>query len=322
MPHYQISPYLQERYVLAGQSDVYSSCNELIKRFLNIEVNAMQVHRVTNTYGSLSGELAQEARSGSLEVSPHSVVYAQLDGCMVLTREQSWQEVKVGRIFRDQDITQLSEKRKEVLSSLYTAHLGGHKEFCQDFEVQLAPFKQQAAQLVFITDGAVWIKKWIKENYPAATCILDYYHVMEYVSKWGELTYSDHAIRQQKLTLHKKILLEQGGQALVHSLEQDKKDQPKPTATKEKMQSQILNYLINNTFRMNYPEYIQRNLCIGSGAIEAAHRTLVQKRMKLSGQRWAQNNVQNMLNIRTLRLSGQWDCILNLIRNQNIKAAA
>ena len=34
----------------------------------------------------------------------------------------------------------------------------------------------------------------------------------------------------------------------------------------------------------------------GSGAIESAHRTIVQKRMKQSGQRWSNKGAQNMLN--------------------------
>ena len=69
------------------------------------------------------------------------------------------------------------------------------------------------------------------------------------------------------------------------------------------------------TYRMNYPQYIERELCIGSGAIEAAHRTIVQQRMKRSGQRWTEIRVQNMLNLKVANLSGQWNKIVDLMRN-------
>jgi hypothetical protein len=59
---------------------------------------------------------------------------------------------------------------------------------------------------------------------------------------------------------------------------------------------------------------------IGSGAIESAHRTVVQKRMKQSGQRWTRNRAQNMLRLRCTRLSGQWDKVINLICSKS-KAA-
>ncbi|MEO8764779.1 MAG: hypothetical protein ABI416_10850 [Ginsengibacter sp.] len=39
----------------------------------------------------------------------------------------------------------------------------------------------------------------------------------------------------------------------------------------------------------------QRCGIIGSGAIESAHRTVIQKRMKLSGQRWSKCGAQNIL---------------------------
>ena len=42
---------------------------------------------------------------------------------------------------------------------------------------------------------------------------------------------------------------------------------------------------------------------IGSGAIESAHRTLVQSRCKLPGQVWSINGLQNMLNLRTVYLN-------------------
>lgn len=49
---------------------------------------------------------------------------------------------------------------------------------------------------------------------------------------------------------------------------------------------------------MDYPSYKERGLEISSRAIEAAQRTVSQKRLKKSGQRWSQKGVQNMLSIR------------------------
>ncbi|MGB0863911.1 MAG: hypothetical protein ACPGXZ_13400 [Saprospiraceae bacterium] len=65
---------------------------------------------------------------------------------------------------------------------------------------------------------------------------------------------------------------------------------------------------------MNYPKYLNRNLLIGSGAIESAHRTVIQKRMKLSGQRWSENGAKNMLNIRVVNMSGHWNRVQKFFR--------
>jgi len=60
---------------------------------------------------------------------------------------------------------------------------------------------------------------------------------------------------------------------------------------------------------------------IGSGAIESAHRTVVQKRMKQSGQRWSYEGAQNMLNLRVIRMNRQWGKITKMVKT-NFKRAA
>lgn len=56
----------------------------------------------------------------------------------------------------------------------------------------------------------------------------------------------------------------------------------------------LLNYYRNNAQRMDYARYRGiRCGIIGSGAIESAHRTVIQKRRKQSGQRWGKVEAQN-----------------------------
>jgi hypothetical protein len=77
----------------------------------------------------------------------------------------------------------------------------------------------------------------------------------------------------------------------------------------------LINYYTSNAYRMDYQAY--KNIgagIIGSGAIESAHRTVVQKRMKQSGQRWSNQGAQNMLNLRVLNMNQQWDKVVQLIK--------
>ena len=88
------------------------------------------------------------------------------------------------------------------------------------------------------------------------------------------------------------------------------------TKTQQESKDKLLNYLNNNAFRMNYPEYIKRGLVIGSGAIESAQRTILQKRLKRAGQRWSEKGVDNMLNLRVAQLSKKWDNVIEIIVNK------
>ena len=47
--------------------------------------------------------------------------------------------------------------------------------------------------------------------------------------------------------------------------------------------------------------------------MEAAHRHVIQHRMKCSGQRWAIKGAQQVANVRVAHKSGEWDKMLQLI---------
>ena len=51
---------MQEKMVYAGQLDCYSNSEEVLLKMLDVEVNAMQVYRVTDTYGAMLEEAAQQ----------------------------------------------------------------------------------------------------------------------------------------------------------------------------------------------------------------------------------------------------------------------
>ena len=65
---------------------------------------------------------------------------------------------------------------------------------------------------------------------------------------------------------------------------------------------------------MSYKTFLDKGFLIGSGAIESAQRTVVQHRLKRSGQRWTLKGAQQVLNIRTKNLSNKWNDVTNLVR--------
>ena len=110
------------------------------------------------------------------------------------------------------------------------------------------------------------------------------------------------------------ILKERGVDSMWQQIEDFASGQ-KLSKTISMERQRLKGYLENNQKRMDYPAFIKRNLTIGSGAIEAAHRNVIQKRMKLSGQRWSMKGAENMLNLRTLNMSGHWDRLVDYMAN-------
>jgi len=57
---------------------------------------------------------------------------------------------------------------------------------------------------------------------------------------------------------------------------------------------------------MRYDEYLRRGYGIGSGAVESAHKQVVQARMRQAGMRWSEPGAQRLLALRILLLNGDW----------------
>lgn len=65
---------------------------------------------------------------------------------------------------------------------------------------------------------------------------------------------------------------------------------------------------------MQYHLFKEKGLLIGSGAIESAHKDVLQKRLKLSGQRWTKQGLQQMVQLRVTYKSGNWNKIKQLCK--------
>lgn len=304
---------MQQLMTYCGQLDSYEKSNEVLKEMLQIEVSETQVYRVTDFYGKAVAATVNEEPVLS-PVATDEVLYVEADGSMIYTREEGWSEVKVGRLFKSSDCLHAEGKPGWISHSQYTAHLGSHKEFTKMMDNLVDRYGSLGNRLVFVSDGAAWIKNWIEDAFPRAISILDYYHACEHLYEFSGSIFCDKAKEKKWTDKQKQWLLEGKVKTVINNIKRIGKNGVAA--------NQLINYYSNNESRMNYQEYKKIGCgIIGSGAIESAHRTLVQKRMKQSGQRWSWKGAQHMLNLRVVRKNNDWNKITELTK-ATIKAAA
>ena len=304
---------MQELMVYTGQMDCYGRCNELIKKFLDVEVCEAQVYRVTDTYGEELGKTPPVERTLP-PVAENETLYVEADGMMLLTREDGWKEVKVGRVFKSGDCVKTDNKPDWIRHSQYLAHLGNHHSFIGQMDKLIESYSSLDQRLVFISDGASWIRNWISDTFPNAISILDYYHASQHLHEFTNLFYKDKQLAKIWADQQKELLLQSKVKLVIENIEK--------LAPNNNDAQKLINYYSNNIERMDYQHYKQIGcVIVGSGAIESAHRTVVQKRMKLSGQRWSKKGAQNMLNHRVTSMNEKWDKVIELVKT-NFKAAA
>ena len=311
---------MQDIMLYAGQDDNYLSAQKHIEKYLQVKADDSQIKNLVSTYGeqleskmiSLHEELQSKAAVLASKVGEQEYAYGMIDGSMVYTREEDggWKEMKLGRIFTDGVHYQINEKRGWVRESLYTAHFGQCEPFLDKFEPILDHFEPLEQRLVFINDGANWIWKRIEESYPKATQILDFFHACEYLTDFAKLFIKNEQERQVWISAQKASLLNDGVEQVIQSIQTFQANGKKQKEGQEK----ILTYYQNNKHRMMYRTFKEKGMLIGSGPIESAHRVVIQKRMKQSGQRWTIIGGQQVANLRVAHINNQWDNVVDLIK--------
>jgi hypothetical protein len=184
--------------------------------------------------------------------------------------------------------------------------LGEHTTFLEKWEPELEQYKSK----VFIADGARWIWNYVSDAYPRAVQVLDFFHAMEKLGTFAKTQYSDVGERMQWLEKQKEELKDNGVEKITDML-----GKMKPVNKESaKAQQDVLQYYENNKGRMQYKTYLEQGYLIGSGAIEAAHRNVIQQRLKLSGQRWSIRGAQSIANLRAVKKSNQWHKLVDCIK--------
>jgi hypothetical protein len=140
---------------------------------------------------------------------------------------------------------------------------------------------------------------------PEGPTILDFFHATEHLAAALAAIHGDGTFetRHKFEYLRERLLNEdKGAEAVISALEYLRRKHPKL-----KKVAQVLSYFRKNRTRMRYAEWKRQGFMIGSGVVEAACKTLVAQRLKLSGMRWGKHGSQAILTMRGWDQSDRFD---------------
>jgi len=154
-----------------------------------------------------------------------------------------------------------------------------------------------------VGDGAKWIKDQFDRVFSVqASYLLDFFHVCEYLSSAAKGAFPDiyeswyeKNKRRLKNNYHKAVIKD-----LSKYLEADHLDDTQAPVRA------CHRYLSSRTEQLNYKGARNSDLPIGSGEIESGHRYIIQKRLKISGAWWKDDNASYMLALREIRCNDKW----------------
>ncbi len=212
-------------------------------------------------------------------------------------------EVKVGTVFTHRKPAEPDQRpERDYGSTTYLAAVVSADDFGPLLRNEAIRRGMGSAQtVVFLGDGAVWVWKLARLNFPGAICILDYYHACEHLSLLSLALYGEGtALAKRRYRLWKKWLLKD---KVADIITQAKEDLPQETGTRKLAKVQI-GYFERNRSKMLYQSFRTAGYFIGSGVVEAGCKVVVGQRLKQSGMLWSRKGAEHLLAIRCALLSG------------------
>ena len=103
------------------------------------------------------------------------------------------------------------------------------------------------------------------------------------------------------------MILLAGQQSIHTSADSAHRLPPDPCKVPDAPVRACYRYISNRPDFLDYQGALAAGLPIGSGAIESAHRYVIQSRLKRAGAWWTLDNLDNMLVLRVLRANREWE---------------
>ena len=163
------------------------------------------------------------------------------------------------------------------------------------------------SRLHAVGDGADWIATQVEEKFGAqGEYLVDFYHVCDYVSAAAKVVTNTTQSAEVWMDEQKQRLKTGRASEVIIQALQPHLEPASVSNEDEAPVRQCHRYLSNRTHQLDYQSALANDLPIGSGEIESAHRYIVQKRLKLAGSWWREENADHMLALRLNRANNRW----------------
>jgi hypothetical protein len=160
-------------------------------------------------------------------------------------------------------------------------------------------------RLLKIADAVVDNWTFLSKQLPPGEELIDFFHAAEHLHAAVAAVYGDATIETQyRSTKLCEILRDdlKGIEKIIRSIQRLATAHPQ-----KKLVRRALTYFRTNRARMRYADLKAKGFPIGSGVVEAACKTLVTQRLKLSGMRWSTKGAQAVLTPRGWDQSERFD---------------
>lgn len=170
-----------------------------------------------------------------------------------------------------------------------------------------------APQVVWISDGARGFWRLYQECFvQCAIGILDFYHAVQHLWQAANAYQNGNPARtpQQWFARMRHQLRHGFGKRIIKELDWLSKSKNTTDATKPVLR-QVRDYLSTHLLHIQYRQFKQMGLPIGSGMIESACKWFIQQRFKGVGMRWSEDGFNHLLHLRLAWVNQRFDSLFS-----------
>ncbi len=301
----------------------FQKAAQIIERVLQIKISSNNVLKITEYIGKLvfSYNYKQALdiwnNRANIDMTAETIkdtLYIQADGAAINTRIEdengsTWKENKLGIFFSESDMYRRKDKSNIINHKEFVSYIGSVDTFrilvfAKAIELKYWEYKN----IVFISDGATWIRNMMNELFPDAIQILDKFHLIENIYQYGKFIFNDDIKKVENFK--DKII------GYCYSNEYNLIVKELKKYKEIKLPQTICNlpvYLENNKDKIDYSKYEYNGWFVGSGAIESSNKTVAQLRLKQAGMRWSVDGANYIITLRCMWESDNWNKIEKIV---------
>jgi hypothetical protein len=295
---------------LAGITVSFEEARCQIGQYLQVEVSANTIRQETQMIGDKQARREQKwiTQSQDLEYLQERErqpkgserLYGSIDGAFVPLTEE-WKEAKTVSWYQAGSrygSTELHAREITYYTSLEPAEAFG----ALLWGTGVHHHADQAQELIFVCDGATWIWNLVKQYFPNAVQIVDWYHACQYLYPVAEALSLSKEEQNNWIAEMKTFLWDGDVEVIIQECRTLLDQVGHPT-------ERLISYYSNNQERMRYADFRANNYFIGSGTVESGCKQIVSLRLKRSGARWTHHGASLTAKARTAWLSGSWNSV-------------
>ncbi len=269
-----------------------------------VEVCESAVDRMLGEHAARAARSAPSTPASTLYAQGGETILTGADGTMIPTwnyqseaadrRKAKRREFKEMRLF--------VAREKESLQSSYA---GGFVDMeqaaaCWSHCVKLAGWSART-YVHGVFDGADWIRRRFEEQFGAhGDWLVDFFHLGEYLAEASKGAGLGEDWLSEAMSRAKRSEFSQTIDDLRANLEeQSVPDEDAPVRN-------ALRYIENRAEHLDYASAIERELPIGSGLIEGAHRHVLHPKLKVPGA-WLPSKAHDIAQLIFIRENRGWD---------------